>query len=103
RLVAVMGSMGEVLGLASYQGSVGVNFLLRLLNEEFPPESPDTVLYQAALLVDFVPRSELRKQDGAVLDQVQFQPTACRPRRYPKFSSYRPGYPPWFLDEPEAR
>ena len=58
RLVTVLGSMGEVFGLASYRGSAGTNFLLRLRNGEFAPEIPDARFYQDALLVDFVPRKE---------------------------------------------
>ena len=103
RLLTVLGSMGEVFGLASSQGSTGANFLLRLRREEFTPENREAAFYQDALLVDFVPRKELQKQDRAIVNRLQFQPVASRPRLYPKFSSYRPGYAPWFLDEVEAR
>ena len=40
RLVTVMGSLGEVFGLASYRGSAGANFLLRLLRGDFAPRNP---------------------------------------------------------------
>ncbi len=103
RLLCVMGKLGEVFGLAGYRGSGGANFLLRLLRGEFPSDAPEAGYYQDALLVDFVPRQELRKQDRAILDQLQFQPAAIRPRLFPKFFSYKPGYLPWFLEEGEAR
>src|ERR1035441_9536028 len=69
RPVTVMGSLGEVFGLASYRGSTGTNSLLRLLHGDFAPESPDTSFYQDALLVDFVPRTELLKEERAIIQQ----------------------------------
>jgi hypothetical protein len=72
RLVTVLGGMGEVFGLASYRGSAGGNFLLRLLRAEFAPESPDARFYQDAVLVDFVPRKNLRKEDRAIIQRFIF-------------------------------
>jgi hypothetical protein len=102
RLLAVLGNMGEVFGLASYRGSAGANFLLRLRRAEFAPESPDTGFYQDALLVDFVPRKDLRKEDRAIIQQVDFQPPVRKPKLFPEFQSHKPGYVPWFIDEAEA-
>jgi hypothetical protein len=39
RLLTVLGSMGEVFGLASSQGSTGASFLLGLRRGEFAPEN----------------------------------------------------------------
>lgn len=103
RLLSVMGNLGEVFGLVSYRGSVGVNFLLRLLRGEFNPETREAVYYQDAVLVDFVPRKELRKPERQIIQQIDFQPAATRPTRLPKFCSYKPGYVPWYIDEAEAR
>ena len=103
RLVTVLGSMGEVFGLASYRGSAGANFLLRLLRGDFAPESPDARFYQDALLVDFVPRKDLRKEERAIIQQIDFQPPTRNPKRFPEFQSHKPGYAPWFIDEAEAR
>jgi hypothetical protein len=103
RLVTVMGSLGEVFGLASYRGTTGANFLLRLLHREFAPESPDARFYQDALLVDFVPRKDLRKEERAIIQQINYQPPVRKPKLFPKFQSHKPGYTPWFVDEAEAR
>jgi hypothetical protein len=103
RLVTVLGSMGEVFGLASYRGSAGANFLLRLRSGQFAPESPDARFYQDALLVDFVPRKELRKEERAIIQQIVFQPPVRKPKLFPEFQSHKPGYVPWFIDEAEAR
>jgi hypothetical protein len=103
RLVTVLGGMGEVFGLASYRGSAGANFLLRLRRGEFAPESPDTGFYQDALLVDFVPRKDLRKEERAIIQQIDFQPLVRKPKLFPEFQSHKPGYVPWFIGEAEAR
>jgi hypothetical protein len=58
---------------------------------------------QDALLVDFVPRKNLQKEDRAIIQQLDFQPLARPPKLFPKFQSHRPGYLPWFLAEGEAR
>jgi hypothetical protein len=103
RLVTVLGSMGEVFGLASYRGSAGANFLLRLRSGDFLPESPDARFYQDALLVDFVHRKDLRKEERAIIQQIDFQPPVRKPKLFPEFQSHKPGYVPWFIDEAEAR
>jgi hypothetical protein len=103
RLVTVLGGMGEVFGLASYRGSAGANFLLRLRRGDFLPESEDAGFYQDALLIDFVPRKDLRKEERAIIQQIAFQPPVGKPRLFPKFQSHKPGYLPWFIDETEGR
>jgi hypothetical protein len=102
RVACVMGALGDVFGVASYRGSGGISFYLRLISGEFEPETPDAMYYQDAVLVDYVPRAELRKEDKAVIKRLDFQPAASKPRLYPKFSSFKPGYLPWFLEEREA-
>jgi len=103
RLATVIGNMGEVFGLASYRGGAGASFLLRLRRGEFSPENPDARYYQDALLVDYVPRQRLRKEDRAIIQQLGFQPPVRKPKLFPEFESHKPGYVPWFVDEAEAR
>jgi len=103
RLLTVLGNLGEVFGLASYRGSAGANFLIRLRSDQFDPESPDAGFLQDALLVDFVPRKDLRKEQRAVIEQISFQPPARKPKLFPRLQSHKPGYVPWFVDEAEAR
>ena len=103
RLVTVLGNRGEIFGLASYRGSAGADFLLRLRRGEFDPENRDTGYYQDALLVDFVPRKDLRKEARAIIQQLDFQPPARKPKLFPEFQSHKPGYLPWFIEEAEAR
>ena len=103
RLTSVLGNLGEVFGLASYRGSVGANFLLRLRRGDFAPEHPDARFYQDALLVDFVPRKDLQKEERAIIQQIAFEPPVRRPKLFPQFQSHKPGYTPWFIEEAEGR
>ena len=103
RLISVMGNCAQVFGLVSYRSETGVNMLLGLLSGGIPPETDDSMFYQDSLLVDFVPRAELRQQDKDVIKSIGFEPAPFRPRRFPKFTRYKPGFVPWFLNEPEAR
>jgi hypothetical protein len=103
RLVTVLGNMGEVFGLASYRGSAGADFLMRLRSGRFEPESPEARFLQDALLVDFIPRKDLQKEERAIIQQIAFQPPVSKPKLFPQFQSHKPGYTPWFIDEAEAR
>jgi hypothetical protein len=76
---------------------------LRLRRGDFLPENRDAGFYQDALLVDFVPSKELRKEERSIIQQIGFQPLGRKPRLLPKFQSHKPGYVPWFIDEAEAR
>ena len=106
RLLSVLGGMGEVFGLAAYRGTAGASFLLRLLLEETHPESPEALFRQDVLLLDFVPRQELRKEDGPILKAVGYKPAPSQPRRFPQFYKGglvqpRPG-PGFCYDRPES-
>jgi len=102
RLLCVLGAMGEVFGLASYQGASGARVLLDLIHGP-GQRHPDFLAVQDELLLDFVPRSQLRKEAKKVIEEVGFVPAPAKPRLYPQFYSHRPGYIPWFIDEREAR
>jgi hypothetical protein len=103
RLLSFLGAMEEVFGLASYRGTAGANALLGLLSGEMEPESPEAGFGQDSLLMDFVPRKDLRKEDLAIIRELEFKPIPGKPMRFPEFYSHKPGYVPWFIDEIEAR
>ena len=103
RLASVLGNLGEVFGLAIYRGSTGANFLLRMLRGDMAHDDPEAIFQNDAVLVDFVPRAELRKEDLSIIKAVGFKPTACKSCLLPKFVSHKSGYLPWFIDEHELR
>src|SRR6266436_4148600 len=102
RLLCVLGGMGEVFGLASYQEASGARVLLNLIRGP-GQRDPDFLFTQDELLLDFVPKSQLRKESKKVIEQLGFTPAPTKPRLYPQFFSHKPGYVPWFIDEFEAR
>ena len=102
RLLCVLGGIGEVFGLASYQGASGARVLLDLIHGP-GARDPDFAFVQDELLLDYVPQRQLRKESKKVIEQVEFKPAPTKPRLYPQFFSYKPGYVPWFIDELEAR
>lgn len=103
RLASVIGNLGEVLGLAVYLGSAGINYLMRLLRREILPEDPDITGMQNSVLLDFVRRGSLRSEDRELQREISFQPAPGSPRLFPQFYTYQPGYAPWFLDAGEAQ
>ena len=102
RLLCVLGAMGEVFGLASYQEASGARVLLDLIHSS-GQRDPDCIYIQDELLLDFVPQRQLRKESKKVIEQLAFVPAPTKPRLYPQFFSHKPGYLPWFIDELEAR
>ena len=101
RLLCVLGGMGEVFGLASYQEASGARVLLNLIHGP-GQRDPDFLFTQDELLLDFVPQRQLRKESKKVIEQLAFNPAPTQPRLYPQFFSHKPGYVPWFIDELEA-
>src|SRR6266478_3089566 len=102
RLLCVLGGMGEVFGLASYQEASGARVLLDLIHGP-GQRDPDFVFNQDELLLDFVPQRQLRKESKKIIEQLEFHPAPTKPRLYPQFFSHKPGYIPWFINELEAR
>jgi len=74
----------------SYRGSVGANFLLRLRRGDFIPESQDAAFYQDALLIDFVPRKDLRKEERAIIQQIDSNHRSANPGFSPSFKATNP-------------
>jgi hypothetical protein len=102
RLISVLGKLNEVYGLASYRGSYGTSFLLHVLLNNSDGDASGAALCQDALVAEFAPARELRREDRAVINQLCFKPLSTRPRLFPKFASHSPGYVPWFVSEDEA-
>jgi len=96
----VLGTLGEVLGLCIYRGNEGLNFYQRLQSGELTPEDDDVFTMQNALLIEFIDRSGLEKEDISIIKSLNLK---IRGRKqYPIFRSYLPGYAPWFLTEDEV-
>src|SRR3990172_8869613 len=95
----VLGTLGQVLGLCMYRGSKGLAFHQRIAAEEMSMD--DFVGEQDYLMVEFVAKAELEREDKKVISDLGFRYRG--EKQYPKFRSSLPGYCPWFLTEPEAQ
>lgn len=97
----VLGAGGEVLGMAVYPGTPGLEGYLKLLSSETGPRDPDFLFIHRCLTADFNDRDELDKADRDVIRSLGLK---FRGRNaWPQFRSYLPGYFPWYLTEAEAR
>ena len=96
----VLGTLGEVFGLCIYRGSEGLNFYQRLQSGDLTPEDDDVFTMQNALLIEFIDRSELEKEDLSIIKALNLK---IRGRKqYPVARSFIPGYAQWFLTEDEV-
>ncbi len=97
---AVLGALGEVFSLAVYVGDAGLDSYLRIasLEGENPPHQ--IALKMNCMMVEFVLKKELTREDREALDASGFIPPARA--RVAQFRSTHPGYGPWLLDSGEA-
>ncbi len=98
----VMGAMGQVLGLAAYRGTAGLEFWRKMQSGEISPENcPDLMFMQDCLIATFVGKEELDKEDKKIVAKLSLKFMGAR--RYPQFRSHRPGLMPWYLNESDAK
>ena len=96
----IMGNAGEFFGLAVYQGSEGLDGLLRVQSGSILPGDPDSLHVQKCLMASFEDRSVLSKKDLKMIKRLGYK---FRGRNaWPMFRSYLPGYVPWELDRVQA-
>ncbi|GDY18839.1 hypothetical protein LBMAG56_01840 [Verrucomicrobiota bacterium] len=103
RVASVMGSLGEVFGVAINRGPSGLGWIHKLATRQDDPE--DTAAYLEsldALKAEWVRKPEMEAPDLALLATAAFKPTG-RGCVWPKFQSSSPGFLPWFVTELDAR
>src|ERR1035438_4962082 len=97
---SVMGALGEVLSMHAYIGAEGLRQFRKMEAEEIA--DPDEFLVSTpCVYVEFVPRSELQRQDRELLAALGHP--QGRGLASPIFRTMRPGFLPWFVTEDEAR
>ena len=96
---SVMGALGEVYAMHGYIGNQGLRAFRRLEAEELT-EPGEFFAIMRSVYVEFVPRSELEKQDRELLAMLD-HPTG-RNVAAPIFRAIRPGFQPWFVTAAEA-
>lgn len=95
---SVLGSAGEVYGLAVYQGKQGYDALIDVLDGALPDF--DFILKQRSLLMSFEDRLDLEKED---YDLIKAYDVPFRGKKaWPEFRSFKPGFVPWFMDDDDG-
>jgi len=96
----LMGEMGEMLALAVYEGTEGLQGYLKIRRGQIKPGNPDALYVQKCLMLSFENKKLLQEDDLEIIDELGL---AFRGRNaWPVFRSYKPGYFPWFLNRDEV-
>lgn len=96
---SVMGALGEVYSMHAYIGAEGLCAFRKIEAEELT-DPGEFFAIMRSVYVEFVPASELEKQDRELLSALG-HPTG-RGVASPIFRAIRPGYHPWFVTAEEA-
>ena len=97
---SVMGALGEVLSMHAYIGAEGLRQFRKMEAEEIA-DPGEFLVSTPCVYVEFVPRSELQRQDRELLAALRHP--QGRGLASPIFRTMRPGFLPWFVTEDEAR
>ena len=96
----VMGELGEVLAMAIYSGTQGLQGYINIQKGQIKPGDPDSLYIQDCLMLSFEDRRFIDKEDLQIIHELGFK---FRGRNaWPLFRSYKPGYFPWFLHRDEV-
>ena len=95
----ILGSMGDFLALSVYRGAEAFHLYQDMLGEG-ASGNDDFAFKQDCLMAQFEDRKYVQDGDRKVIRELGLRFRG--PKAWPLFRSYRPGYLPWYLDQPEA-
>jgi hypothetical protein len=96
----IMGELGEVLAMAVYLGTEGLQGYKQIQKGQIKPDDPDSLYIQDCLMLSFEDKRFVDQEDRQIINELGFK---FRGRNsWPLFRSYKPGYFPWFLSRDEA-
>ena len=96
----LMGELGEMLAMAVYEGTEGLQGYLKIRRGQIKPGNPDALYVQKCLMLSFENKKLLQEDDLEIIGELGL---AFRGRNaWPVFRSYKPGYFPWFLNRDEV-
>jgi Domain of unknown function (DUF6930) len=97
----VLGELGEVYGLVSYLGNLGLEQHHKIQSGKLHAGSPDFACSQCCLTAWFGDRRDLDNIDLKVVKDLGLKFRGSN--TWPQFRSMQPGYTPWYLSESEAK
>ncbi len=98
--ISVMGTLGEHLAVAVYQGVRGLSGFWQM-HAGGPELTPEFALQFPQLQASFEDRDIIAKEDRDVIKQLGLKYRGAK--AWPQFRSYRPGCLPWFIERDEAK
>lgn len=104
-LASVLGWLRTMFALLIYRRAAGHRWLMNTIlseGEAGGPEREDRGFEQDVVKVEFTLKSELWKEDRAVLAAANYSPALKRGPVWPVFRSIVPGGFPWHLNQAEA-
>jgi len=96
----IMGEMGEVLAIAVYLGTEGLEGYLNIRRGQIQHDDPDSLFIQNCLMLSFENRKLVQEDDREIINELglKFRGKSA----WPVFRRYEPGYFPWFLNRDEV-
>ncbi|RLF56866.1 MAG: hypothetical protein DRN27_08895 [Thermoplasmata archaeon] len=97
----VMGNAGQHYSLAVYKGSVGLDGLLKIFNDEVDATGFNALHVQHCLMASFEDRKFIDKKDYALIKKLGL--SFRGKNAWPLFRDYTPGFYPWYITSDDAR
>jgi hypothetical protein len=88
----VMGELGEVLAMAVYLGTEGLQGYIDIIDGLVEPDGPDSMFSQDCLIVSFEDKDSLDKEELAFIRKLGLRFSGKK--AWPLFNRYEPGYVP---------
>lgn len=98
--ISVMGTLGEHIAVAVYQGVKGLGGFWQMQSKG-PKLTPEFVLQIPQLQASFEDRDLISKEDRDVMKKLGLKFRGAK--AWPQFRSYRPGCFPWLIEKDEAK
>jgi hypothetical protein len=96
----IMGELGEMLAIAVYLGTEGLEGYQKIHKGQIQPGDPDSLFIQNCLMLSFESRKFVQEDDREIINELGLK---FRGRNaWPLFRRYEPGYFPWFYNRDEV-
>lgn len=99
--VCVMGNARQTYGICIYRGFEGFRFYNRLLRGIDDHDDPEFRLLQNSILLELTEKKYMHPEDLYAIEGAGFKPASSK--AWPFLRSIKPGRPPWYIDETEAK
>jgi hypothetical protein len=96
----IMGELGEVLAIAVYLGTEGLDGYLNIRRGQIQYDDPDSLFIQNCLMLSFENRKLVQEDDREIINELGLKFRGKN--AWPVFRRYEPGYFPWFLNRDEV-